>query len=196
MERKKIQEERMKTYFIQAAKEMLKAEGIKSINVRSVSYRAGYSYATLYNYFKDLNDLIFLCVRDFQDECERSILEKIKNISDGKEKIHAITKSYVEYLIEYPGIFELFFLEKMNNAGNKKEISELIYTFLDRICEKHWNVCKEKGIINSAQVEIKKKQLYFLIVGMLVFFENRNQPSNYEEFISLLDSQLDNFFEW
>ena len=58
MEKKQIQEQRIKSYFIQATKEILKGEGLKCISVRNIADKAGYSYATLYNYFKDVQDLI------------------------------------------------------------------------------------------------------------------------------------------
>jgi len=28
------------------------------------------AFATIYNYFRDVNDLVFLCVEDFLKECE------------------------------------------------------------------------------------------------------------------------------
>lgn len=68
MRNRQIQEERIKTYFLDAAKNLLRAEGLKGVSVRNVAYRAGYSYATLYNYFKDINDLLFRCVEDFCQE--------------------------------------------------------------------------------------------------------------------------------
>ena len=54
MRNRQIQEERIKTYFLDSAKNLLRAEGLKGVSVRNVAYRAGYSYATLYNYFKDI----------------------------------------------------------------------------------------------------------------------------------------------
>ena len=62
MDKKSILEQRMKGYFIQAAMEILRGEGIKDLSVRNVAEKAGYSYATLYNYFKDLNELLSLCI--------------------------------------------------------------------------------------------------------------------------------------
>ena len=61
--------------FNEANKETLKGEGLKAVSVRTVSEQAGYSFATLYNYFKDLNELIFICVKDFMMECETLIDE-------------------------------------------------------------------------------------------------------------------------
>ena len=64
MDKKIIQEERMKGYFIQATKEILKGEGLRAASVRNIADQAGYSYATLYNYFKDIKELIFVCIKD------------------------------------------------------------------------------------------------------------------------------------
>lgn len=67
MRNRQIQEERIKTYFLDSAKNLLRAEGLKGVSVRNVAYRAGYSYATLYNYFKDINDLLFRYNPPFQN---------------------------------------------------------------------------------------------------------------------------------
>jgi AcrR family transcriptional regulator len=105
MSNKEIQEQRMRGYFIQATKEILRGEGLRNVSVRNIAERAGYSYATLYNYFKDIKDLIFECVKDFQAECEDHVRRETKNSARGKEKIEAIVKAYVKYFVQYPGIF-------------------------------------------------------------------------------------------
>jgi AcrR family transcriptional regulator len=195
MDKKEIQEQRIKKYFIEAAKELLKGEGLSAVNVRSVSEKAGYSYATLYNYFKDLNDLIFECVRDFQAECELAVKSKIKKNEQGKDKIKATVMAYVQYFTEYSGVFELFFLERMGNIGNKQSISELIYTFLDRLCEPHWEYCITQSICNRKSTEEKMRQLRFCVMGMLLFYQNRFQPENYNEFMKLLDNQIEEIID-
>jgi len=191
MDKKEIQERRMKGYFIDATKDLLKGEGLSAVSVRSVADRAGYSYATLYNYFKDLNDLIFECVRDFQSECKTFVKSKIKKSEPGKEKIKATVLAYVEYFTEYSGVFELFFLERMGNIGNKQSISELIYTFLDRLCEPHWEYFIMQNVFDRVSVEKKKRQIRFCVMGMLLFYQNRFQPENYNEFIELVNMQVE-----
>jgi AcrR family transcriptional regulator len=156
-----------------------------------VADKAGYSYATLYNYFKDLNDLIFECVRDFQTECELAVKSKIKKSEQGKDRIKATVLAYVQYFTEYSGVFELFFLERMGNIGNKQSISELIYTFLDRLCEPHWESCIAKNIYDKELSNRKKHQLRFCVMGMLLFYQNRFQPENYHEFMALLNAQVE-----
>src|ERR1035437_3316379 len=165
MQKKEIQEQRIKGYFIEAAKEMLKGEGLKSISVRNIAERAGYSYTTLYNYFKDLNELIFLCVKDFQNECELSVLDEIKKTPRGTEKIKAITKAYIKYFVQYPGIFELFFIEKISNIGSKQPTTELISTFLDRLCDQEWEYCINQQLMSKETANAVMRQLRFSTTG-------------------------------
>ena len=195
MDKKQIQEERMKGYFIESAKNLLKGEGLRSISVRHVADHAGYSYATLYNYFKDLNELIFICVGDFQQEAEEFIARKTEKTAPGKERIQAIAQAYIDYFIEYPGVYELFFLERMRDFNSKKEISELIYTFLDRLCADDWAEAVKQGVYTEERTELLKAQLRFSLAGMLLYYENRLQPDNYEAFVKQARQQIEAILE-
>jgi len=196
MEKKQIQEKRMRGYFIESAKNLLKSEGLKSISVRHVADHAGYSYATLYNYFKDINELIFHCVDDFQKECAGFVKSKTRKAGNGKNKLKAITKAYIEYFIEYPGVFELFFLERMGNIGNKTETSQLIYNLLDSISEDQWNTCVREGLIDENNAKKLKDQLRYITVGLMIYYENRHQPEDYKEFIKMVDEQIDGVLDF
>jgi AcrR family transcriptional regulator len=177
----------MKGYFIQATKEILKAEGLKSISVRNIADRAGYSYATLYNYFKDVKELIFLCVKDFQDEIEASISEKTTGIVPGKERLKIISMGYLNYFLEYPGIFELFYLERMSDISSNDEATKLIVSFLDRLGDEDWKIIESDGAIR----ELKKSRLNYTITGLLLFYMNRREPSSYQEFTDRAKAQLE-----
>jgi AcrR family transcriptional regulator len=191
MDNKQIQEQRMKGYFIQATKEILKAEGLKSISVRNIAERAGYSYATLYNYFKDIKDLIFLCVKDFQCEIETSISEKTTGIIPGKERLKIISMGYLNYFLEYPGIFELFYLERMSDISSNTEATHLIVNFLNHLCEDDWKVIEQD---NNA-INLKKSELNYTITGLLLFYLNRREPASYQDFTDRANRQLEFIIE-
>jgi AcrR family transcriptional regulator len=190
MENKKIQEERMKDYFIQATKKILKGEGLKTVNVRNIAKEAGYSYATLYNYFKDVKDLVFECVKDFQMECSEIVEQEIKGTQRGTNRVKKITMSFMKYFVQYPGIFELFYLEKTYDLGHKKPTINLIYSFLDNLCEKEWKYCFENKTFSEQEIEIKKEALRNISVGILLFYINRYNPTKYEEFIKISERQI------
>jgi AcrR family transcriptional regulator len=194
MEKKKIQEQRMKGYFIQATKEILKGEGLKCLSVRNIADKAGYSYATMYNYFKDVKELIFECVKDFQDECEEIVRNETKKSPRGKNKIKAIIKSYMKFFVQYPGIFELFFLEKISDIGSKQPTIELIRTFLDRLCSDEWNYCISQEAVTTEEAELVKIEINYVVTGMLLFYNNRIYPNSYKKFRDLTDIQINRIF--
>lgn len=187
---KKIQEERIREYFIQATKKIIKGEGLKTVNVRNIADEAGYSYATLYNYFKDIKELVFECVKDFQFECEETVNLETKNSRHGLSKIKNITISFMKYFVQYPGIFELFYLEKTSDLGHKHPTIKMIYSFLDQLTEEEWKYCIENKICNQTEAEQKKETLRNLTVGILLFYMNRHTPSSYKEFVAITDRQL------
>lgn len=188
---KSIQEERMRGYFIEATKKTLRGEGLKSVNVRNVAKEAGYSYATLYNYFHDIKDLVFECVKDFQEECEQFVKQETTSSKRGLPKIKTITKSYVKYFVQYPGIFELFFLESINDLGQKKPTVNLVYTLLDHLCQDEWTYCLNENIYSKEVIELKKELLKNTLVGALLFYINRHIPSGYSDFVLLINRQID-----
>lgn len=190
MERKQIQEQRMKSYFIQATKDLLKGEGLRMVSVRNIADRAGYSYATLYNYFKDVKDLVFECVIDFQEECEELILTETKDSPQGLEKLKAITKSYIKYFVQYPGIFELFYTEKVTELQNKQQTVEMINTFLDKLTNDEWNYCISKNLVSMDEAILKRDQLKYLVTGLLLLYISRRHPSSYQDFINDVETQL------
>ena len=59
-ERENIKRSRMMKYFIDAANKIIKKRGIDAVNIRDTANLAGYSSATLYNYFDNLTHLVFL----------------------------------------------------------------------------------------------------------------------------------------
>lgn len=192
MKNKEIQETRMKGYFIQATKDILRGEGHKGISVRNIADQAGYSYATLYNYFKDINDLVFLCVTDFQEECRQFVNDQTKNISEGTGKLKATILAYLKYFVEYPGIFDLFYLVKGGDFGNKHTIIEIINNSLDDICKNEWNYCIEHKIFFAENVDRLKAQLKYAVIGLLVLYMNRLSPKTYPEFIKEANEMIDN----
>jgi len=187
---KKIQEERIKRYFVDATKSILKGEGLKSVNVRNIAKEAGYSYATLYNYFKDVKDLVFECVKDFQSECEQIVHAESKNSKHGPPRIKKMTSSYIKYFVQYPGIFELFYLEGINDLGYKSPVPKTIYYMLDKLCEEEWNYCNEKNIYSKKVIDLKKETLRNVTAGILLFYLNRYNPQDYKEFVEIVDRQL------
>lgn len=181
---KAIQEERMKGYFLTSAKELIRGEGLKVVSTRNVAERAGYSYATLYNYFKDIRDLIFSCVEDFMDECREFVTKEVHGTVSGNKALIAISCGYAKFFVQYPGIFDLFYQERTNQIATAKSNISAIDTFFDSLVEREWKIIKrQKGITDKA---IAKGQEFHKLAlhGLLMFYLNNRTVGSYEELMN------------
>jgi len=188
MSNKDIQEQRVRGYFVQATNEILRGEGISNLSVRNIAEKAGYSYATLYNYFKDINELLSVCIIDFIEEGKEFIIGETKDIQQGKDRLEAIIKSYVKFFIQYPGIFELFYITPLINTDSAKAI----ISFLEEMCNEDWTYIIENGDYSKDEIDIKKESVKYLITGLLVLYNNRRYPTDYVNFRKTVDSQIEN----
>jgi AcrR family transcriptional regulator len=188
---REIQEQRMRQYFIAATREILKGEGLRAVNVRAVSERAGYSFATLYNYFKDLNELIFICVQDFMADCEKMVEEQSSDMEPGIVRLKKRMRAFIQYFTQYPDIFELFYVERMNDIGARQGTARMIYTFTDKIMDADFQTLKENHSIDDLRAESIKLSLKNSITGLLLFYNNRLQPTDYKDFLKIADQQID-----
>jgi len=190
MVKNEIQEQRMKEYFIEATKEILRGEGLKAVSVRNIAERAGYSYATLYNYFKDVKMLVFECVKDFQEEGLVFIEKETAKSESGIQNILDISLAFGKFFVEYPGIFELFYLEKMSPAGPNSNSANMVYEFYKTAIWPAWQKLIELKIFTKGEVEFKIRQANFLITGILLFYLNRNIPAAWNEYEKTIREQM------
>ena len=180
----------MKGYFVQAAQEILKGEGLKAASVRNIAEKAGYSYATVYNYFSDSKDLIFECIKVFQEECEWFVRKETVHSPRGLDRIEDLIIAYVKYFIQYPGLFELFYLERPGDLSNKQDVLDSIHNLLDKICMEEWIYCIQNGIKKMDEAERMKTEIRYLVPGILLIYLNRRRPHTYQEFKDMLSSQI------
>ncbi|MFO7617958.1 MAG: TetR/AcrR family transcriptional regulator [Bacteroidales bacterium] len=190
MIKNEIQEQRMRGYFIQATREILKGEGLVHLSVRNIAEKAGYSYATLYNYFKDVQELVFLCVRDFQDECREFVGEQAGPVEPGLPGIRKITEAYIRYFMQYPSVFELFFIARISDIEKKQPTTELIYNFFDTLTREGWAYCVSQGEMTEEEAASRQNGLKLTITGLLLFYLHRRQPADYQEFLKAMDGSL------
>jgi len=190
MTKNDIQENRMRSYFIEAAKSLIKGEGIRVFSVRNVAERAGYSYATLYGYFRDIKDLLYYCILDFIDECRQCVIAQSAGANPGSERIMASSKAFANYFVQYPGIFDLLFLDKVYMVAGQERIIETINKFLAEIFEGDWAVCGQSRGMKPKEIDLLKERHVLIISSLLMFYIGRRHPKDYSEFLDKLVSQI------
>jgi len=134
----------------------------------------------LYNYFKDQTELVSLSLLDFKDECRDSINTHIRQSKPGKEEIRSIVMGYVQYFVQYPGVFDLFYIEKLAS----KSVCDEVNNFLDDLCAADWDYLIQEEDYDTKQVSEMRLCLTNAVIGLLISYLKRNTPSDYRTFIT------------
>jgi hypothetical protein len=79
----------------------------------------------------------------------------------------------------------------MNDIGARQPTSNMIYLFTDKIIEEDVGNLIKNQTISKSQAENLSLTLKNSIIGMLLFYNNRLQPTDYNDFLKIADQQID-----
>lgn len=173
---KDIQKQRKKKYFIDAAKGLIDEIGVEAITVKKIAQRAGYATGTLYNYFDNLNVLLFNCILDYFEELYNE-LSNIQVVDDDYQSyLLTLMAVYTDYFTQNPEIYYLIYLKNLGpieavNDGKtfRPKISSLLKNALI-------DYYKSNNIsITSQELEIVGSLITNSLHGNLLFYINRKR---------------------
>lgn len=84
MSYKDIQKERVRRYFLEAAKEIILSEGVSAVTSKKVGEKAAYSYASIYNYFENQNALLCEAVEEIARDCAQWVKDNLEAVLSGQ----------------------------------------------------------------------------------------------------------------
>ncbi|VDN46196.1 conserved protein of unknown function [Petrocella atlantisensis] len=166
VDKRMIKRERIKGFFLDAAKKIITNEGVEKVTIRKVAESAGYSYATIYNYFTDLNELLW----ETKSMMVLDLIEIVKSRIDiakyDVEGIKNIFKIYISYYFDNPNIFRFFYLYQLIKPENKHgtAVEEPNY---DEIWADTFKEFINKRIISIEDLEVIAKIFIYSMHGMM-----------------------------
>ncbi len=114
MRDKKSQKKNMMLKFINAAEEIIEESGFSSVKIRDVAKKAGFNSATLYNYFENLDHLLFYtAMRSLKDYALalRTYLVDAKNAMDMFLKVW---ECFCDFAYDKPEIYNAIFFPNLD----------------------------------------------------------------------------------
>lgn len=118
IDKKTIQKRRMMGYFIDAAKQIIDIGGIEAVSAREVADIAGYNGATLYNYFDDLDHLIFYASLRYLKEYAADIKNYVKDAGTPVERYLKVWECFCNHAFSRPKIYNAIFFDKYSTSLN------------------------------------------------------------------------------
>lgn len=184
-----IKNQRVKALFLQAAKEIIISEGVGNVTVRKIADMTGYSYATIYHYFRDLNELLMevktVMIRDLMEYMKLHTVDLMDSLDGIKKQNHI----FIDYFIEHPNIYIFFYSYQLDTAkiesGVKNEFGENNGEI--------YQIFVTKGAIKAADVPVIAKAIIYSVYGALaVYFSNNGLTINklYEDIDQVIDFLL------
>ncbi|MFZ5952445.1 MAG: TetR/AcrR family transcriptional regulator [Candidatus Rifleibacteriota bacterium] len=189
--RNPIQQDRIRNFFIDAAVAIVKNDGPEGLSARRIAKEAGYSYATLYNYFQDIDDLVFECICIFSNECQRFVSSECHDLQPGIAAISAVCRAYVRFFLRNPGLFGLLFTRRISDSEQRKRLAAPTTGMFFQLTGEHWRFLIRNGQIDKDAARRIDNQLLVSINGMLLLFLHQGYPRSFSEFVASLDESIE-----
>ncbi len=164
--KKNLKQQRVSAYFIQAAKEIILAEGVESVSVRKVADRAGYAFSTIYKHYRDLDALLqdvkAAMIRDIFITMQGDMPEKILNLDDIKK----MNRVYAAYYLDRPHVFRFFYSYRLHpttaSAVDLPDFSAVWQTTFQGFVR--------SGTIRAEDIPLISKTIIYTLQGLLALY--------------------------
>lgn len=117
---------RMRKYLIETTEDLIQDEGFGAVTLRKIAEESGYNTATIYNYFKDLNELLLYSSVKFLKSYNKELSAKQDDSLNAMEKYICIFRVFCKHTFARPDIYYNMFYGK--HGKNLGEILADYYT--------------------------------------------------------------------
>lgn len=114
MEKKLLRKKRMMTYFIDAAAQIIREEGIDKVTIRKVADIAGFNSATLYNYFENLDHLILFAAMRYIKDYAAALPEYLKDANNALDRFLRVWECFCHFSFKDPEIYHAIFFADLD----------------------------------------------------------------------------------
>lgn len=184
-DKKIIQKRRMMGYFIDAAKQIIDDGGIEALSARDVADIAEYNCATLYNYFDDLDHLIFYASLKYLKSYIDDIKNYTKNARTPVDRYIKVWECFCYHSYDMPKIYNSIFFDKYSTKLNH-DIKEYYSIFPEELGDQEDDIkpmllgqniyernltilqpCIKKGFLKEENADDVNEMIILLYQGLL-----------------------------
>jgi AcrR family transcriptional regulator len=186
IEARNVKKDFIKSRFVDAVKSIIIEDGVSNVTVRKIAELTGYSYATIYHYFSNLNELLLEAKLSMIHDMVMRSGEQAIRTDDPLQHMKDSTRIPVNYFIENPNVFRFFYSYEMDSqnetAMRSLELEKVYYDdFLPFV---------EKGIIQKSEILAISRTILYAIFGMITLYLSKNGLSR-EEIDKDIDHMID-----
>lgn len=182
-----IKSELVKKHFAQTAKQMILEAGLDTVSVRNVAKEAGYAYATIYNHFANLEELLWYTRNIMMNDIADYIAIHNQAEIDDREKICDLFQSYARYFIQNPAAYQFLYFHKMKKSDKKVMMLSETDEFKNQF-EKTFEFLATQQGKASEDIMQSVRIILFTIHGLLTLYLSGNEEMSVAE----LEEEINN----
>lgn len=168
-----------------AAIELLMEKEPAEIGMRDVAKKCSVSATSIYNYYRDKNELFMKISLSCLAELTERMKSSLKDVEDPVEKIRTSLKVYRDWCFEKPKVAVLIFSKLEENIGDEDIMN---FYVCNRMGENILAECKDKGIYKGNDIHLDTG---IIISGMWGCIESiitkRADPDFWNEGVAFTD---------
>lgn len=119
VKKRAIKVKRMLEYFIEATEKVIEEEGVENVTARKIADLAGFTSSTIYNYFEELNHLIFFGSLRFLDDYITELSHYIEKEEEPMEKYLSSWECFCKHSFNNPQIYNIIFISNLGSEPNE-----------------------------------------------------------------------------
>lgn len=131
--RPKHSQDELRELILSAATALIEEGGLDALSAREVARRIGYSPGTLYNVFKDRDEIVLTIESRLLDGLAAH-LDGIKRQNGPREQVMALADAYLDFTRANPNLWKILFVHSLGNSVDPPDwYQEKIDTLLMRL---------------------------------------------------------------
>jgi AcrR family transcriptional regulator len=109
--------QQLRELIIDAAQDLIEAQGLSGLSAREIARRIGYSPGTIYNMFENLDDVVLNVEARVLDALEGRLSDSLRD-NDAKGRVKRLAHEYLAFTHEKPRLWNLLFEHHMPAQTN------------------------------------------------------------------------------
>lgn len=181
----------LRLHFATTAKEMILSTGIEDLSVRKIAKEAGYTFGTIYNHFKNLDELLWMTRSLFIDYISKYMdANTVKEVKNSEDVIDLFS-AYMNYYIENPNVYAFLYFYSLDiESKNTKSLIET-NEYKSEFEKTLQYLSNEKGMEKTQEI---LKTIIYSIHGLLTLYlsgnDNLTKETIIDEAKSIIENQL------
>ncbi|AQR93452.1 TetR/AcrR family transcriptional regulator [Clostridium saccharoperbutylacetonicum] len=178
MEIKKYHHGDLKESLIKMGLKLYNEEGADKFSIRKVAALCNVSHAAPYKHFKNKEELIDAISEYVFNNFQSSLTEIVENYkADPYERLIALGKRYVSFMVENPDYLQFAFLKKSDSNIVVEEKK------LNNVNHRSFNVFKECAVDFLRSIDVKEEEYAQNIIAMWSMVHGLSTMLAYKTFV-------------